>query len=248
MDSFEFASFRFPRKIPQLVPTSYCGTPEVFKRPAGRKHHYKVSGSYYGSPTPITKENPKTGDGFYLDCDFHPGLRWTWCDKIADIRIDHRGWWTNDLGDGETIRGVVFRLPHGRGFLAGHAMGEGMLSTLCCKVWDNERDAAYEADRMAERAAQKERDYQRAWRAGMDAADLETTIRDFRTELLALIREFREFSRLGRVYPTLRAFLMEDIRELLGSIRKARKERDELKADYSAWQPDAYYEGYRCGG
>jgi hypothetical protein len=157
-DSFSFAGFKFPRYIPQLVATSYCGTPEAYKRPTGMRHRFKVSTSYYASPTPITPYHPNNEIGFYLDSDFAPGLRWAWCDTIA--KIDHTGWFCDEYGDGDKIRGLVMRLPHGRGFLAGHSMGESMSSTVETTVYKDERDAAYAADRLAEICAEQGREYQ----------------------------------------------------------------------------------------
>ena len=52
------------------------------------------------------------------------------------------------------------RLPHNRGFLAGWSMGEGMISEIEYTVYDDERDAAWAADSLAENAAEKEREFQ----------------------------------------------------------------------------------------
>lgn len=117
----------------------------------------RATGPYYWSK-PVRAEQ-KTRS-FYLESDFMPGLRWNWCDEIArDIR--HTGWYTDDHGASDTIRGVVFRLPHARGFLAGWSMGENMISEIDLYIWDDERDAAHAADGMAEHAAERERAYQR---------------------------------------------------------------------------------------
>ena len=93
------------------------------------------------------------GQGFYLGDELLWSLRWEWCDVVIRS-IRHTGWFTDEY-QSETIRGVVFRLPHGRGFLAGWSMGEGMASAVDRYVWDDEKDAARAADDMAERAAER---------------------------------------------------------------------------------------------
>jgi hypothetical protein len=102
--------------------------------------------------------NPR-GAYFYLESDFAPGLRWKWCDEIRGAHIGHEGWFCDDCQD-QTIRGFVMRLPHGRGFIEGWSMGEHMASNLDYTIWDDEVDAARDADRMAERAAADGRQYQ----------------------------------------------------------------------------------------
>ena len=52
------------------------------------------------------------------------------------------------------------RLPHNRGFLAGWSMGEGMISEIEYTVYDDERNAAWAADSLAEDVAEKEREFQ----------------------------------------------------------------------------------------
>jgi len=73
--------------------------------------------------------------------------------------MEHNGWYC-DTFFGSKIRGLVFRLPKSRGFLAGWTMGEGMASAVECDIYETERQAAYAADSMAESAAAKEREYQ----------------------------------------------------------------------------------------
>lgn len=146
---FSFAGFNFPRYLAHMPKGS------LKTRAASRKNG--ATGGYYHAPTPNNRE----GIGFYLEssdgCPF--GLRWQWADDVEGARIRHTGWYADECGF-ETIRGIVFRLPHGRGFLAGWSMGEGMASTVDFYVFDSERDAAYAADSMAERAAESERQYQ----------------------------------------------------------------------------------------
>ena len=123
-----------------------------------RRGKNRVCGPYYTTRKLITGPHP--GKSFYLDSDFAPGLRWQWCDDVTS-RIDHSGWFADEYGVGDNkIRGVVFRLPRSRGFLAGWSMGIGMASEIDCTIYEDEICAAYAADSMAEDAAEREREYQ----------------------------------------------------------------------------------------
>lgn len=143
---FSFAGFAFP-KWSWTLPT---GSKQK------RLAHYKnpVTGPYSTSPKP----NDCKGTSFYLDSDFMPNLRWQWCDDVCKS-IRHTGWFPTEYGDGDKIRGIVMRLPQGRGFLAGWSMGEGMASYVESSMYESEQDAARAADSLAEDVAEKEREY-----------------------------------------------------------------------------------------
>lgn len=94
----------------------------------------------------------------YLDSDFFPGLRWEYADEVSRP-IKHTGWFSDECGD-DIIRGIVLRLPKGRGFLAGWTMGEHMATNIDVSwVYDDEVEAAFAADSMAEWAAERNREY-----------------------------------------------------------------------------------------
>lgn len=96
----------------------------------------------------------------YLNSDFFPGLRWEYADEIAPRAIRHTGWYCDEYQD-ETIRGIVLRLPKGRGFLAGWTMGKGMATEIDVSwVHEDEIEAARAADERAERAAERMREDQ----------------------------------------------------------------------------------------
>lgn len=101
---------------------------------------------------------------FYLESDFMPDLRWQWADEVTRS-IEHLGWFTDEFGDAEKARGFIMRLPHGRGFLAGWSLGEGMCAEVERYIYDNETDAAHAADSMAEHVAEKERESEKAEQA-----------------------------------------------------------------------------------
>lgn len=151
---FSFAGYNWPRRVAVLPQGPKAKRLERYKNPC--------TGGYYHAPRPVEGAHP--GKGFYLDSDGMPGLRWAWCDEVEGVRIDHTGWFTDEFGDSETMRGVVWRLPHGRGFLAGWSMGEGMATSLDAHVYATEADAAHGANGLAESAADAEREYQEAHR------------------------------------------------------------------------------------
>lgn len=150
LPAFTFAGFQWPRFVAVLPKGSKAKRLERYKAPA--------TGPYYHAPKPV--DASKQGTSFYLNSDGMPGLRWEWCDEVEGMgrAINHTGWFTDETGDGDKIRGVVFTLPKGRGFLAGWSMGEGMASGVEYEVFAEESDAAYSADSAAKFLAEVERD------------------------------------------------------------------------------------------
>lgn len=143
-EQFQFAGEIFPRPI-YLLPK---GTHQRRLERVQRKCQYMTA------PTPNN-----SGGFFYHESDFAPGLRWQWCDDIA-VSIRHRGWFCDEHQD-ETIRGLVFRLPRGRGFLAAWSRGKGMASAVDCEtIHTDELSAALSADSWAQNVAEQEREYQ----------------------------------------------------------------------------------------
>lgn len=160
---FAFAGFTWPRFVADLPK----GT--MASRLAKAKN--RCTGPYYHAPKPAAGRD--NGKGFYLSDAGAPGLRWTWCDEVEGVgrSIDHTGWFTDNFGTGEKIRGLVFRLPHERGFLAGWSMGEGMASALEYDVYPDEISAAHAADSLAESAAEDQREFEERERAENDDSE-----------------------------------------------------------------------------
>jgi hypothetical protein len=141
---FTFAGFTFPRTVSML--------PRKSRQERVRAHTAPMTGPYYVSPKPN-----ETGLSFYLGSDFAPKLRWKWAD-VANTRIDHTGWYTSYNGDGNKIRGIIMQLPKGRGFIAGWSMGEGWASMVdTSSIYESAEAAAYQADSLAEKAAEHEK-------------------------------------------------------------------------------------------
>ncbi len=155
-------------------------------------------------------------------------------DKI--IRLDHRGWYTDEEFQDETYRGVVYQLPardRECQYVYGYAdpNNEGC-ALLSFDFESSKEDAARNADRFAEIFAEHERDYQRAWGAGRRYDDLAEEIKDMREEALAIGAEMRAAKRTVENAPRICATLRAEILKLYRSIQRVRKERAELLANY----------------
>jgi hypothetical protein len=170
-----------------------------------------------------------------------PGLRWDWCDEVEDSPIAHTGWFSDEDGAGDKIRGLVMRLPQGRGFIAGWSMGKRMASEVeTDSVYDTAREAALAADGIAERVAEKERDYQAAWQAGQQWADLGEEIATTRQEVIALCREARAARRaaIGDGFSAICTTIRQHVRAAVRSIGRKREKRAEIVGGY--WDAGAF--------
>ena len=132
---YTFAGFDFPR----YIVTEPKG-PRAYK-----KRIDAPCGSYQTNPGIA----PSDSHFFYLGSDFEPSLR------IYQLST---GWYYNDAY--ETIHGIVARLPHDRGFLAGWTMGDGMASNLDRYVYDDQRDAERAANDAAQQAAERQQEFE----------------------------------------------------------------------------------------
>jgi hypothetical protein len=127
-----------------------------------------VTGPYFFTPGPLitSARNKPEGFGGYLngsetmiDEGAFARLRVRRADSIVKLR--HKGWFTDDDCIGELAFGIVATLARSRGFLAGWSLGGNMCASLSRTIYWIEQEAARAADREAELAAEKERDYQR---------------------------------------------------------------------------------------
>ncbi len=169
----------------------------------------------------------------------HPedGLRFVgFADKIVSF-IEHTGWYTVDEGwNGEPFRGVVYRLPAGRGFVPGYVHvgcsdDDGAILAFG-EIEETERDAAIAADRFAETEAEHERGYHRAWDAGRRVEQIDEEIAESRRTALALGDEMRLARKLVTNAPTICTVLRAQILGIWRDIQKLRKERKSLFSDY----------------
>lgn len=172
-------------------------------------------------------------------------------------RRDSCGWYTDP--DGDVFKdgtglcwGVVYQLAGRKGesrFVAGYQMGgcdDGPMLDLrrvyveprdqpgywtdSPRAMDAAREAARAADEMARIAAEEEREYNEAWRAGVEHSELGKTIAETRREILQALAERRQVA--AESAPTLCAMLRRSIKAQLASIYKARAKRAELAENF----------------
>lgn len=190
---------------------------------------------FYSPEGGITRQ-PKKPAYAWIENPTDSGLRFVdYADKIANL--DHNGWYTMDDGDnGEVMRGVVFRLPHGRGFIAGYAdpCNDGP-AFVELSIIDDEKDAARIADSIAEHYAEQERDYQRAWQAGRRFDNLLEEIQNARRDCLELIRETKEACAALANYSAIKATIRGEIKSYLRTIKDARAKRATLEDEFGAY-------------
>lgn len=169
------------------------------------------------------------------------------------------GWFTDPFGDvfkdGTGLCwGVVYQLPGRNGesrFVAGYQMGgtDGGPTLDLSRVYvgaaqfgdyyttkpqDDESaiDAAREADDMARRAAEDEREYQTAWHAGARYADESADLQKARAEIKGILAERRQVKGQSG-YPALCKAVTTRVRDLLADMRDARENMAKLAAgDY----------------
>jgi hypothetical protein len=133
--------------------------------------------------------------------NYSQGLRTAgYADELA--RLDHTGWYLDSEFQDETVRGIVLRLP-------GHDGKERLVPAMadphnddCAladfeSVTDDKIQAAYAADKIAERYAEAERFYQDSWRLGNEFAELAESIVETRSEIIELCKEARQARQAG---------------------------------------------------
>ena len=92
---------------------------------------------------------------------------------------------------------------------------------------DAARDAAFAADSMAKPAAESEREYQTAWRAGAEWSDETADIAAVREEIRDILQDRRQL-RGTAGYPALCGAITARVRDLLADLQERRNQRDEL--------------------
>lgn len=167
------------------------------------------------------------------------GLRLVGLAHEINRNMRHTGWHTDDDGADECMRGVVYQLP-GRDkaprYVHGYAdpWNDGPAAlALSRRDWsDDKSDAAYAADSVAEHAAERERDHNRAASAGDRYADSLDQSAGLRDTVRALLAEFRPLRAAGIDAPTLCSELRKRISAMLGDLESLRSERVQLLDDY----------------
>ncbi len=162
-------------------------------------------------------------------------------DQIAEKEghwraIDHKGWFTDDDCEDDTLRGVVYQLPARDGcsmYVYGYADPDNDDCALLCFNHTSEiMQAARYSDSFAERFADEQRNYKRAWRAGRDYDELAEEIKQARTQALKLAEEMRAAKRARVQAPTICAVLRGQILSLYRSIQNMREKRADLFGNF----------------
>lgn len=172
---FAFAGFSWPRHVATLE----CGS--LAARLADRKAPFGC-GNYYHAPSP----NNTAGRGFYLNSS----------GRAEGLRYETTG---NTWRAGEdSFQGIVLRLPHGRGFLAGWTMGEGTASSLDYEIYEDIDDATRAADSLAESAADRQAEDNERFET-MTLAELDVEIQTEELEKSVALRHREKFGGRPRV-------------------------------------------------
>jgi hypothetical protein len=146
----------------------------------------------------------------------------------ALISLRHRGWYVDHF-QSETCRGVVFRLPGSRGFLAGHdwPWDKSVGATVDPSSYDTPEAAARAADRMAETFAEVCREDAAKHEAERLTEEASNELKTLRDSIRGLCRELRGVTLspaiCSAVRDRLKAMLRER-RELWGNIREWRRD------------------------
>mgnify|MGYP001228286865 CR=1 FL=1 len=166
-----------------------------------------------------------------------------YCDEISGS-IRHRGWFLDDDCH-EIVRGSVYRLPSKNResrFIAAYddPWNDGPICADLETIYDCEISAARAADSIAERMAERECYYQRAFRAGVMYAETVSEIKETRNWIKDLLVERKSARKLESDFPTICNTIRAKISDLLNDLRKLRDKRDRLKSgDYS--EGDYFY-------
>lgn len=162
------------------------------------------------------------------------GLRFVgYADEIVNLR--HTGWFADNFQD-ETFRGAVWQWPARNGeprYVAGYGdpNNEGAARLDMTSITDDKTEAAYRADRVAERDAESEREYQEAADAGQYYLELAEEAAEARKAALAILAEAKRARALG-TFPALREAVCRKLRDYLDDRTEAYDKRDQLLADW----------------
>lgn len=181
------------------------------------------------------------------------GLRFEgYSDKINPF-IRHEGWFIDEF-QFATYRGAVWRLPNNQGFLIGYRALEGRKDDTGRSGLPHDgiidpipfhgdpEDAARLADGIAERDAERDREYNEAWQAGSRYAAMGESLQTLRRNTIRLIREIRDASAVP-FPPAICATLRRAVSQAWTEHVRLVRERAELREQFARWQVEAFKEG-----
>lgn len=184
--------------------------------------------------------NPPAEDGLAWVENVSQGLRFTgFCDKISN-RIGHSGWYIDDFQD-EKYQGVVYQMPARKGvpqYVVGYA---DPWNDDCARLdfrnrYDDKLEAAYAADKIAEKEAEESREYNEAYQAGRDWDEAGAELSYLRKGTISLLQAIKAERSRGAAEVICNA-LLSQIRGDLHEYSKLKKKRAELVDRFnSGWQ------------
>lgn len=219
--------------------------------PAPIRGNSMRAGSDSDKPGSVYVENPESF-GLRLVGRVSPDFRrGPFSDNAAE------GWYDNPYGesfkDGSgLVYGLVYQLPARKGksrFVAAYQFGESDSGALIdfgtihvspfaggtddtAREDDAAHDAARDADYLAKKAAEAEREYKTAWRAGSDYAEHAADVATTRKQVLGILSERRAAMHNNAItdgdYFQLCDAIRVRVRDLLRDIAKARAAMREL--------------------
>lgn len=148
------------------------------------------------------------------------------------VRLRHTGWYM-DADGSETIAGHVWQLPARNGepvYLSGYVEPESGYCTLDATrgriaTHSDKEDAARAADALAEKDAEKEREYSERWQAARDAdderADARDALKTARADARQAIAAIREQRKIGGIVPAMCKILQDTIATARDEMRRA---------------------------
>lgn len=147
--------------------------------------------------------------------------------------VDHNGWYLDPFGYGETVHGAVLQLPARAGVVRYvPAIADPFNNDCyCCdfrNVTDDLRTAIYAADSMAERYAEREREYQLMEYAKLRAEELREEAKELRAKHSATVADMRALRELAPDAPTACTVLRESLRAMRKRAREALKKAARL--------------------
>lgn len=149
--------------------------------------------------------------------------------------IDHNGWFADDMQENIFIP-KVWRLTHGR-MIAGYESSAWDTGRIERKIYTDDAEAWRAADHMAERDAEKERDYCERWNAAQrvndDREQAREALQRARAEAGGLVLVLRELPQTAESRATI-CRLVRECRQRMAAALTAINEATDTLAEYAA--------------
>ena len=199
----EFAGFAWPKQE-WALPKG---------KPSQRVRKTRYTGGYYQNAPCMAGKGEIS---FYWGEGGEPsGRLWT-----LRAELDTKHAWYCDSFQEDAITPFVFALPHGKGWLPGWTMGEGMISSVDRYICMDKADAMNDARGMARIAAEKMREADQQYQAEQQIQEKREEIAQARATLKRVLGARK---RLAMAVPEVCEDLASYVSEQLQEIRKARK-------------------------